>query len=94
MSKLEIVRMRAKEQGIQGDIHISDNPKKKFYIVRPGSYHRIYFGATGYDDFLDHKNPVRRENYLKRAKGIRKADGSLAWLDPDSPNFYAVRLLW
>tara|TARA_R110002012_G_scaffold57957_5_gene150384 strand:- start:1137 stop:1418 length:282 start_codon:yes stop_codon:yes gene_type:complete len=55
----------------------------------------IHFGATGYDDFRSGKaTKEQRKSYLARAKGIKKKDGSLAWKDKNSPNYWAVKYLW
>jgi hypothetical protein len=37
---------------------------------------------------------AQRRSYLARAKGIKKKDGSLAWKDKTSPNYWSVRYLW
>jgi len=63
----------------------------------------IHFGNVSYQHFKDktgiwssknHNEKKRRSSYLARAKGIKKKDGSLAWKDPTSANYHAVRVLW
>jgi len=63
----------------------------------------IHFGNPKYQHFKDktgiwkskdHGDPKRRKNYLSRAKGIKLKDGSLAWKNPKSPNYHAVKILW
>jgi hypothetical protein len=49
---------------------------------------------TGIWKEKDHNDKERRKNYLSRAKGIKKKDGSLSWKDPKSANYHAVRILW
>ena len=49
---------------------------------------------TGIWKSKDHGDPERRKNYLSRAKGIKLKDGSLAWKNPKSPNYHAVKILW
>lgn len=49
---------------------------------------------TGIWKSKDHGDPERRKSFLARSKGIKKKDGSLAWKDPMSPNYHAVRVLW
>jgi hypothetical protein len=46
------------------------------------------------DDKYNHRDKVRRENYLKRAKGIKDKDGNLTYKDPKSANYHAIRILW
>lgn len=63
----------------------------------------IHFGDKNMEQFKDktgiwkskdHGDPERRKSFLARSKGIKKKDGSLAWKDPMSPNYHAVRVLW
>jgi len=71
---------------------------KKFSVYvksKSGGKRLIHFGATGYPDFRSGKaTKEQRKSYLARAKGIRKKDGSLAWKDKNSPNYWAVKYLW
>ena len=46
-------------------IQKSHNPKKKYDAVVNGNT-TISFGAAGYSDYTVHKDPVRKQNYLKR----------------------------
>ena len=43
----------------------SKNPKKKYDAVVDGDK-IISFGASGYSDYTLHKDPARKENYIKR----------------------------
>ncbi len=55
----------------------------------------IHFGAAGMDDFRSGSATAeQRKSYLARAKGIRKKDGSLAYKDKNSANYWAVKYLW
>lgn len=64
----------------------------------------VHFGQNGYKHYFDktgllpkeqnHLDEKRRQSYLSRAKAIRKKSGGLAHLDPTSPNYHAVRILW
>ena len=71
---------------------------KKFsvYVKSPsGGKKLIHFGATGYPDFRSGSATAeQRKSYLARAKGIRKKDGSLAYKDKNTANYWAVRYLW
>jgi len=49
---------------------------------------------TGIWKELDHNDKKRRENYLKRSKGIKNKKGELTYLNPLSPNYHAVKILW
>jgi hypothetical protein len=43
---------------------------------------------------MDHLDDKRRENYLKRAYGIKNKQGKRTGDDPLSPNYHAIRVLW
>jgi hypothetical protein len=64
------------------EIHFGDNKMEHFK------------DKTGIWKSKDHNDPERRKRFLSRSKGIKKKDGSLAWKDPMSPNYHAVRILW
>ncbi len=70
----------------------SKTKNKKYYVIYRGKI--INFGQKGYSDFTKHKDPKRREAYMKRHKGIKKKDGSLAYKDKSGAYFWALNLLW
>ena len=79
----------------------STRKDKKLMTIVDGK--PVHFGNPKYQHFKDktgiwkskdHGDPARRKNYLSRAKGIKLKDGSLAWKNPKSPNYHAVRILW
>lgn len=75
----------------------SDVKGKKYsvYVMKDGKRKKVNFGQTGYDDFRSGTaTKEQRKSYLARAKGIKKKDGSLAYLDKSSPNYWSVRYLW
>tara|TARA_R110000803_G_scaffold146488_2_gene212249 strand:+ start:87 stop:374 length:288 start_codon:yes stop_codon:yes gene_type:complete len=57
-------------------------------------FKRIGFGDKRFEDFTQHKDPVRRKSYLARAKGIKNKQGELTWKDKNSKNYYSVKYLW
>lgn len=65
---------------------------KKYVVLYRGKY--IHFGHPSYSDFLSHKDKARRDRYLARAKKIRDGNNKLTVNNPNSPNYWAVRLLW
>lgn len=79
-------------------IFLSDRPEKKYYALttsRAGNPIRVYFGATGYEQFrdkigyysdFDHHDPIRRRNYKLRHEGNRHVKGSAGW--------FSDRILW
>ena len=54
---------------------------------------KIHFGSANTEDYLTHKDPVRREKYLSKAKKITDKDGCLTHKLPFYPNYWSVKLL-
>lgn len=54
-------------------LYKSSNPKKKYMIYDPNKNKMIHFGSLNppYEDFLKHKNLIRRNSYLKRTENMR-----------------------
>ncbi len=65
---------------------------KKWAVKFRGRW--IHFGATGYEDYTIHRDPVRRANYRRRHRGILLADGRPAYTVATTPAYWAYRLLW
>lgn len=79
----------------QGPFPSTRKNKKMMVRVKMGGKTRtVHFGQKGYSDFTKHKDPKRRENYLKRSGGIRDGSGRLSRDNPLSANFWARRELW
>ena len=80
----------------------STNKNKKLKVAVNNK--TIHFGNINYQHFkdktgllpksLNHGDKKRRDNYLKRSKAIKNKKGELTYLDPQSPNYHAVRILW
>lgn len=102
-SYLSVVRMVAEKEGYNPDsIYFSDKPEKKLMILNNEDERKIYFGQTGYGDFIiwnflenmgvvpDSFSSKKRKLYLARATKIK---GN--WKkDIYSPNNLAIRILW
>ena len=54
---------------------------------------KIHFGSANTEDYLTHKDPVRRDKYLTKAKKITDKDGRLTHKLPFYPNYWSVKLL-
>lgn len=69
------------------DITIKPSTRKgKKWEARLQDGTHVHFGAAGYEDFTQHKDPARQKRYLARHKN-----------DPtskDTPGFWARELLW
>ena len=90
-TKNEIVFNKAKALGAT-DVYVSKRKNKKYAVDYNNK--KIHFGDVRYDDYLDHKDDKRRENYLKRAKKIKNKKGELTYKDKNSPNFWSTFVLW
>jgi len=66
---------------------ISNNKNKKFMVTFPDGI-KIHFGARGYEDYTDHKDDERKENYIKRHEPRED------WTDEKTPGYWARWLLW
>ena len=87
------VRALAQKYNIEGPIIPSSQKDKKLMIRTPkGEW--VHFGDSRFADYTIHGDLRRRLNYCARAGGIRDASGALTGNDPESANFYAMRLLW
>ena len=65
----------------------SKKKDKKFDAIIDGKK-TIGFGAKGYSDFTQHKDPERKQRYLNRHKKNEN------WNDPKTAGFYATNILW
>jgi hypothetical protein len=84
------------------DYELSDKKDKKLKVMVNGKY--IYFGAPNYEHFFDktkllnpklnHLDPLRRNNYRKRASKIVDKEGNLTVSDINSANYHAYNILW
>ena len=54
----------------------------------------MHFGSPQYPDFLIHKDEDRNERYLARAKKIKNKKGEYTYENPETSNFWSVKLLW
>ena len=60
-----------------------------------GKIKKVNFGQKGYDDYRSGTaTKEQRKSYLARAKGIKKKDGSLAYLDKTTPSYWSVVYGW
>lgn len=68
----------------------SDKPNKKFFIIT-SSGKKIYFGQAGYEDYTIHKDPKRKELYIKRHS---KMGENWERSGIDTAGFWSRWLLW
>ena len=66
-----------------------DKKDKKYFIMTLDGKH-VYFGASGYEDYTIHKDPERKEAYIKRHR--KNEDWSKSGID--TPGFWSYHYLW
>ena len=62
--------------------------KDKKYDARIDNKRTVSFGSAGMSDFTKHKDPERKQRYLKRHKKNENPN------DHNTASFYATNLLW
>lgn len=83
---------KAKELGAES-LSYSKRKNNKYMVQLPDGK-KVHFGSPKYEDFLIHKDEKRREKYRSRAMKIKNKTGELTYTNPESPNFWAINLLW
>lgn len=84
---LKLIRKKAKSLGIKGEIKRSSKAGKRFQIILPNGK-IIHFGAEGYENYLEHKNEHRKNQFHSRFASNK------GYNDPESGLFYSRMLLW
>jgi len=88
-----MIKSIARNKGIKGTLHKSDKKDKKYYLLLKNGK-RVYFGASGYSDYLQLKKidkklaDQRRECYRARLNGKRAIDVK------NSAAYLSYNLLW
>lgn len=86
--------MKSKTIGnIKVEYEESTRKDKKFMTKDPDGK-IVHFGARGYEDFTQHKDLERRENYRKRHSKILLKDGTRAIDKKFSPAWLSYNVLW
>ena len=87
-TKMRDLEKKAKNYGAT-EFGRSSRPGKKFRVLYKGK--NIHFGQTGMQDFTQHHDSQRRQNFKKRMQGV---GGGTAYKDKESPLFWSYHLLW
>ena len=83
---------KAKDLGATS-LDYSSRKNNKYMVTLP-SGKKVHFGSPAYEDYTQHKDEVRRDKYLARAKKIKNKHGELTCDNIESPNFWSINLLW
>ena len=84
------LQKKAKKLGASS-LDYSKRKNYKYVIEYDGK--KIHFGSANTEDYLTHKDPVRRDKCLTKAKKISNKDGQLTYQIPSYPNYWSVKLL-
>lgn len=68
----------------------SDKPDKKYFIITNDNK-KVYFGASGYEDYTIHKDQKRKELYIKRHS---KMNENWTKSGINTAGFWSRWLLW
>jgi len=73
------------------------NKKYSVYVKADNrkGYKTIHFGAKGMDDWRSGTaTKEQRKSFRARMKGIKRKDGTYAYLDKTSPAYWSLNYLW
>ena len=76
------------------DAHKKDTHKKVVLVKYDDAIKLVKFGLRGMEDYTQHYDEKRRENYLSRSGGIKDKTGRQTKDDPFSANYWSRRILW
>lgn len=68
--------------------------KMSVYVMKNGKKRLIHFGDSNMQDYTQHGDKQRRDNYLKRSAGIKDKNGNLTKNDKNSSNYWSRKILW
>ena len=83
------LQKKAKKLGADSLQHSN---RKNYKYMTEYDNKKIHFGSANTEDFITHKDPVRRDKYLNKAKKITDKDGRLTHELPFYPNYWSVNL--
>lgn len=66
----------------------SNRANKKYQAINLSNGQSVHFGHLDYEDYTMHKDPERRESYLKRHRARED------WRDLSTPGAWSRHLLW
>ena len=82
----------AKNLGAES-LDYSSRKNNKYMVKLPGGK-KVHFGSPKYEDYTIHKDKERRDKYLSRATKIKNKKGELTYTNPESSNYWSIKLLW
>ena len=83
---------KAKDLGAES-LDYSSRKNNKYMVTLP-SGKKVHFGSSKYEDYTVHKDKERRDKYRARATKIKNKQGELTYTNPESSNYWSIKLLW
>lgn len=71
-----------------------DKHKKAVLVKYEDAVKLVKFGLRGMEDYTQHYDEKRRDNYLSRSAEIKDKTGRPTKDDPFSANYWSRRILW
>ena len=93
--KLAIVKQIARKKGFKEEIYLSKAKNKRFAVIVDGKI--VNFGLyefKGKGTYIDHKDEKLRDAWRARHSKILLKDGTPAYKNKNSPDYWAWNLLW
>ena len=94
VTRKDFVKLTKKAQKLGAESLDYSKRKNNKYVVTLPIGKKIDFGSPSYPDYLIHKDEDRKDRYVARAKKIKNRSGQLTYENPESANYWSVRLLW
>ena len=89
---IEKLKQVAKKKGLKKyikEINYSKVKNKKYYVITIDNK-KVNFGSLDYEDYLIHKDKVRRDNFLKRFEKLYNKNKD----NYNSAIFWSWNILW
>ena len=84
------LKKKAKKLGASS-LDVSQRKNNKYIVEHDNK--KIHFGSANSEDFITHKDPDRRDEYLTKAKKISNKEDQLTYQIPSYPDYWSVKLL-
>lgn len=74
------------------DFGESKKKNKRFYVIYDGKI--IHFGSKNGSTYYDHKDKIKRNNWVARHSMIKNKKGERVINNPNSASYWSHNLLW
>jgi hypothetical protein len=88
---LEQLEAKAKKYGATS-LGLSTRKNKRLFVIYNGK--AIHFGAKNGSTYVDHHDDIKRKAWKARHSKILLKDGTPAYKNKESPEFWSWHILW